>query len=111
MYDKSKDNTHSHNGTITNKGEEKMESTNQNEKKLTSKVIFALALLKKEYAREQKAQIPKVLFANNEQECKENGINTPQAMTSTIATLPSRNLAKKEKTTYNEKIATAYIPL
>ena len=98
-----------HNGIISNKGEKIME--NQKDKKLTPKVIFALALLKKEYAKGQVAQIPKVLFANNEEECKKNGINTPQAMTSTIATLPSHNLATKEKTTYNDKIATAYIPL
>lgn len=88
-----------------------MENTNQKEKQLTPKVIFGLALLKKEYAKEQKAQIPKVLFANNEKECKENGINTPQALTSVIATLPSHNLATKQKTTYNDKIVTAYIPL
>ncbi len=84
---------------------------NQKEKKLTPKVIFALALLKKEYEREQVAQIPKVLFANNEKECKENGITSPQSMTSTIATLPSHKLATKEKTTYNDKFVTAYIPL
>lgn len=88
-----------------------MENTNQKEKKLTPKVIFALALLKKEYAKEQKAQIPKVLFANNEKECKENGITSLQSMISTIATLPSHKLATKQKTTYNDKIVTAYIPL
>ena len=88
-----------------------MENTNQKEKKLTPKVIFALALLKKEYAKEQKAQVPKELFANNEKECKENGITSLQSMISTIATLPSHNLATKQKTTYNDKIVTAYIPL
>ena len=39
----------------------------QKEKKLTPKTIFALALLKKGYNENNEAQIPKVLFEQNEE--------------------------------------------
>ena len=83
----------------------------QKEKTLTPKAIFVLALLKKGYNANNEAQIPKVLFEQNEKECKENGITSLQSLLSTLATLPKHKLATKQKVTYNEKIVTAYIPL
>lgn len=83
----------------------------QKELKPTAKIIFASALLKKCFEKSGTAQVPKVMFEQNEKECKENDIKTPQALTSTCALFKRYGLATPQKITYNEKIVTAYTPL
>lgn len=83
----------------------------QKENKLTPKMVYALALLKKGYEKEGQPQIPQKVFANNTNECKDNGIIGANSLIALWATFPNKNLATKQKITYNEKIVTAYIPL
>lgn len=88
-----------------------MENEKQKEKQLTPKKVYGQALLKKCYEKDGQPQIAQKVFLENEKECKENAINNDKSLIAIFTSLASDNLATKQKTTYNDKIVTAYIPL